>query len=371
MLRSLFIGCLVVVVILIAVAAGFGFYVYRQFQSVFEIPVELDQPSVLVGEGFLSSEVLFSDPGLGSVFQIAPVDFDGDGVQDLVLVGSVAAAILDGSFESKSTITYSQPPNAKVILTDLEPDGTFEFLVRGSWQGPVRVFDHDGTERWSYSGASGIDDAAAGDVDGDGDLEVVVGMNGGGGIHLLDSDGSVLWTQSDGNVWRVETLSPQSGTRLDIVHSNAAGQITVRSATGQILSQMSPGPYFSDFSKTEWIDLEGNDQLLLAEDDQIWVFDRAGKTLAQWKAPLAGGLGEVEGRWIDFSGRDSALFACLVTFDTWGRSILYLFDSDGTILYQEVLGTACYSIEKLDGALLLGGNGELLRYRVTEADTGP
>ncbi|MCB9767358.1 MAG: hypothetical protein H6752_04120 [Candidatus Omnitrophica bacterium] len=372
MLRAIFIGCLIVVAAVVLLALGASYYVYRQYQSVFEIPAQLEEPSVLVGEGLLSSEEVFSDPSIGWIYEITKVDFDQDGAEDMVLVGSSGAAILNESLEVQQKVLYEEPisSQAKVTLTDLEVDGSYEFLVRGSWDSPVKVLDADGKERWNYTGTFGIDDAAAGDIDGDGDREVVVGMNGGGGVHLLDSDGSVLWTQPDGNVWQVDFVSSNSGEGLDIVHSNAAGQITIRNASGSVVLQSSPGAYFSDFNKIEWFGLEGDDQLLLAEDDKIWVFDLGGKVLATWDAPLAGTLGEVAGVLIQFTGQEAKHFACLVNFSSWGRSILYLFDADGKLLYQEVLAQPSHAIMEKDGDLLVGTGGALRRYRLEDGPNG-
>jgi hypothetical protein len=60
-----------------------------------------------------------------------------------------------------------------------------------------------------------------------------------------------------------------------------------------------------------------------------------------------------------------------VNFSSWGRSILYLFDAEGKLLYQEVLAQPSHAIKEKDGDLLIASGGELRRYRLSAVSDLP
>ena len=194
----------------------------------------------------------------------------------------------EGQITSSVSILSS---TAHLDFLDVDGDGTFEFLNRGGsgWQ-EASLIDASGRTLWMCNRGPGVNDMASGDLDGDGLAEFVVGYNGGGGVHLLDGNGLQKWQQSDGNVWHVEIVDTDGDGSPEIVHSNTAGQITVRDATGQAIGQVNPGPYFSDFSLCRWPTNDDPSRLLLAEDGQIWLFDFDGTTVAQFDAPNSGSL---------------------------------------------------------------------------------
>lgn len=332
---------------------------------------------VPVGNGLLSSRICFSDPSLREIWDIQEVNFDANGSLDLVIVGSAGAAVLDRAFKPIEQITFHDRAFAKVKLVDLEHNGHYEFLVRGSsttgiglsWDCPVIVFDRDGSRMWSYRSVAGVNDAAAADIDGDGQDEVVVGMNTGGGIKLLNHNGSELWSKPDANAWRVETLSSQSGHGLDIVSSNASGELTLRDAAGEVIRRIKPGAYLRKFSKTKWFGLEGNDQILAIQTGKILVIDPLGKTLASWNAPLAGSSGEPVGTPVKLSG-EKDYYACLVTFDDWNRSILYMYEEDGTLVYQEIFGSGAGCLFPFNGSLLVGFPGKVMMFEMAKPVQG-
>ena len=67
-------------------------------------------------------------------------------------------------------------------------------------------------------------------------------------------------------------------------------------------------------------------------------------------------------------------FAAIVVFQNWRASILYVYGPDRKLLYQEVIGDTCQSIEAVprDGAdvddLLLGGTVTVWKFVATEPE---
>ena len=209
-------------------------------------------------------------------------------------------------------------------------------------------------------------------MDNDGVVEFVVGHNGGGGVRLLDRNGEEKWRQPDANVWHVEVVDTDGDGVLEIVHSNAEGQITIRDANGQVLNRANPGPYLSDFSLCRWPTNSDPLRLLLAEDDQVWLFDFDGATVASFSASKAGSDGEARGTLVSFKESQRPHLAVLVDRDNLDRAILYVYDSTGTLVFEEIIGESCAALAAtpLDetGAevLLIGGHGMVWEYRLQD-----
>ena len=108
-------------------------------------------------------------------------------------------------------------------------------------------------------------------------------------------------------MWHVDLVDKKQDGRLEIVNSNAAGQIRVRDRQGKILSQAKPSSYFSEFSLCRWPTLKDRVYALMwAEDKTIRLFDFDGKMayLYDCYKSLATGIAEhatavrARGAWI-------------------------------------------------------------------------
>jgi hypothetical protein len=255
-----------------------------------------------------------------------------------------------------------------VDIIDVDGDKTCEYLNRGGGWQDVSLIDHNGNSIWTYGGMPGVNDIAAGDIDGDDTLEFVAGFNGGGGVRLLDRTAKEKWKQNDGNVWHVELVDTDGNGSLEIVHSNAGGQITVRDTKGTIIRQSNPAAYFSSFSLTPWTTKNGKQYALLAQDDTIWVFDFYGKIITQYNAPLSGSLGHARGVPIKINSAKPEFFAVVVVHSSWDKSLLYIYGQDNSLAYQEIIPEACESIASIPidstdkEALLVGCNGKVWKY---------
>ncbi len=373
-MKKFLIGCsLVLGIVTITIIVG-GLFAYWYFISPFisrmaEMPNELKTPGILVGSDFISKEIFIQDARLGTITDITLGQFDPSPGFEIGIVGSKGALLLDETINVKSSIMFALRAG-HVDIIDVEGDNTCEYLDRGGGWQDVSLIDHKGNSVWTYGEMPGVDDLCAGDVDGDGVLEFVVGFNGGGGVRLLDKNGKEIWEKPDGNVWHVELVDTDGDESLEIVHSNAAGQITVRDRQGKIISQAKPAPYFSDFSICRWPSKKDRKYALLAEDDTIWILDFDGKAAAQFDAPMAGTLGEARGVPIKIESDKPEYFAVIVEFGHWEKSILYIYSPDNVLVYQEIIPEACASIASLSldvtgkETLLVGGNGKVWKYSI-------
>lgn len=349
----------------------------------FKRPEELQKPGIFHGKGqfqrisFFQTSFLrrFLGHGtLGVVSDIASHQSSPKSVPDLVLVGQHGAVFLGPDRKIKKRIDFkvSKYDTDRVILVDIEGDGLPEFLNRGTITSAVILFDSNGAVRWRYEPDRGINDAAAGDVDGDGKAEIVVGSGGSLGVVLLNAEGKRLWRREDGNVWDVEMADVDGDSRAEILHSNAGGELTIRNADGEVmLRRRTANRYFSDFSLTKWGEERVPKHLVTSRDGFIYILSLDGKLVKELHAPRGEGAGEVMGTTVYFQD-PRVTYATLVNYGHWGRSVLYIHDMEGNLLYQEIFRGNCGALvalrEEENEYLLVGCEDNVWKYssNVTE-----
>jgi FG-GAP-like repeat len=336
-----------------------------------ERPRELADPGVVHGAGALVKRRFLQEKGLGEVTAISARPRPPGRGTVLTIVGSRGAVIADSLGRVERRVAFGAPGFGKcldrmeaILGRDGDPVG---FLSRGSWACPTAWLDPQGRVLWRYGGSQGVDDTAVGDLDGDGRLDFVVGFNGGGGVHRVDASGRKVWSEPDGNVWRLALLDTDRDGRLEIIHSNAEGRLTIRDPAGRVVRRVNPPIYLSHFSLVRW---PGADvpALLQMEDERIVVLDIAGATVASLPAPRARTTLDAVGTPVRARADQAEFFAVVGTYSPWKRSVLYVHAPSGALLYEEILPDVCAGVAALpalDGgpeSLLLGCDGLVWRY---------
>jgi len=229
----------------------------------------------------------------------------------------------------------------------------------------------------------GVDDSVSGDIYGDGKLSMVIGLNGRGGLVLVNREGRTVWKKKEGNVWHVETMDTNGDGRDEILHSNAPGQLLVRNANGDVIAEYLPGHYIADFTLTRWAEEQRPTHILVPTTEGregssksiFVVLDAKGKTVAQLESPLDDLLNKTKGTSVRY-GKGAEYFAVLQNNSAWERSMLLLYDKDGQIVYQEILGDSCLGIAAVPQEdaerLLIGCAGRIWEYSpVPQTNAGP
>lgn len=355
--------------LLIALLIFGGLFVYR-FRRVLssagkfrKVPDELKVAKIVRGADLFSKVALFTEPDLGVI-----TDFGERANHELVVIGQNGAAFLtDGRSFSRSI--HFERCNSDVVPVEL---GDGAFLCRGTWNTNTMLFDVEGKTLWSYGGGlNGIDDAAAGTLGPDDSKRVVVGFNGDGGVRLLSSEGKELWKQDDGNVWHVAIATAADKSGNVILHSNARGQLTVREAGGNVLGRYTPEIYLSSFAMIAWGDDPDLNKLLASEESYIYVLTTKGKTIVRLPAPGSAAMAQPKGTRVHFSA-SMPYFAGLLRYFLWNRSLLYIYDDQNRLVYQEILDHDCDGLHAVPGKngtenLLLGCEGSVWKYSQLES----
>jgi len=373
MIRQILRAVFVTIAVGIGVLVVGGFLVYQfLIKPIFITPEDLNTPRVVVDSDLLSKKIFVEDLRLGMVTDIVLEELDGRGGREIGIAGRKGALFLSTTGKVKSSVMFSST-TSHVDIIDVEGDGVCEFINRGGYRGDTRdasLLDHNGKTLWTYGGSPAINNMCAGDIDGDGIAEFVAGFNGGGGVHLVDEKGERRWRQPDGNVWHVELVDTNGDGNIEIVHTNVGGRINVRDKDGNIISRASSDSHFTDFSICKWPSKDDREYVLHCEKNKIGLYDFDGEAVAGFDAPNCSRYGHARGVLVKTERGEPEYLAVLAEFRHWKRALLYLYDSAGELVYQEILPDACASIAviPLKGSetdtILVGGEGKVWEYGV-------
>ncbi len=366
MMQRIFLWAALVLSIALLGGGIFVVYKFRQIKRLYQIPAmpeEIKTARVVSGGDRFSKEAFYAAPVLGVITDIRQNKSHG-----IVIVGLHGAAFLteDGAVRKRVDFN-SEDCDSEVTLVEL---GSGSFLCRGNWNTDVMLLDSGGKTLWSYGGHSGrdhgIDDATAGELGKDGLKGVVVGLNGDGGVRLLSSEGKELWKREDKNVWHVEIVAADKKLGNVILHSNANGDLTTRDVNGNIVGHYKPDIRVFHFSLTGWGDDPRLDKLVAADKDFIYVMSAQGSTITHLPAPGNAGITYPKGTPVHFS-KNTPYYAGLLGHYEWTRSLLYIYDEENRLVYDEVLDRNCdalYAVPGKNGTedLLLGCDGSIWKY---------
>lgn len=378
MLRKILIGSAIFMAVVVASAAFLYHKASRTFEEIEAAQAEgqkLLQPRIVLGERAFARRPFYEAEGVGNISEMRvgwPADREG---ASIAVVGGEGVDFLDGTAKLEKQVRFEVQQFGPVTVARLNSAGEYGYLTRDqSWSAPATFFDKDGHVSWRSNGSwPGVNDSVSGDVYGDGQLSVAVGFNGHGGVELLDSQGKRMWKKDEQNVWHMEMLDTNGDGRDEILHSDAAGKLLVRSGQGDVIARYVPDSYVSWFSLTRWEEESRPTHILVPTTVNragcckpiFLVLDAGGKTVAERESPLGNLMNEFEAVPLHL-GKDGNYFAIVGSNRSRERSILLIYDRDGKIVYQEILDATCPSIttlqEKKDERLLIGCTNKIWEY---------
>lgn len=334
------------------------------------VPPHLSEAKVFVREIDLQKADFASLDTVGEISDIKPAP-DG---KSIAVAGSQGAVYLNKTGKIGHTVMYRA--EGKVLLNEVvlvapnSNTGKFKFLDRGSWGRGSCLLNENGEQVWRANEKDGVDDTAYGLLSDNPAGRFVVGYNGDGGVSLLDEGGKELWNRPDGNVWHVEITEKADSGSGRIIHSNAGGEVTIRSGNGEIVSRGRAPFYFSDFSLCRWPHERSEQCLLGTADGFVWLLEQSGKEIARFPIPVNGLFGEVHGTSVRFASAGPSYLASVIYWKNWNRAIFCVHDQSGKLVFEEVFTKPVRTIALTHtngggrNAVLIGGGGVLLKYEL-------
>lgn len=385
-------GCLLIIILV--VVAGYLFVsrvITPTIRNTVQAPPELSTPRVIQGADAIAKNEALSDSRLGSVSDIHLGTFDPNAGNGIAVAGSAGALFLSSDLKPKAYVSFGGSSStgypgysgmsSRIRIVEVDGDNSCEFLSsEGTWAHEFKVLDHNANTLWSYSSSgrnSGIDSISPGDIDGDGMMEFAVGFNGNDGLRLVDSKGSERWQQSGGNIWHVEIADIDGKGKPRIIHSDAAGQLTVRDAKGEFVRSLGTGvsgrqvsfsTITAKFTVCRWPKTNSPERVVVPSGSNLTILDEKGVQIASFTEPTLGMMTEVAAIPVQLKAGKPAYLATLVTSQMWDRTALSIFTAKGTCIYREALPCSTTALAVLPTAkngaeaLLVGGENRMWKY---------
>lgn len=422
---SVLFGCAVV---LLAGVVVYKFVVAPFFVGR-EPPPELRETKIIIGADFLTKSEFHhaskSSPWgdllnpdklknrLDSIGDVATGQLDGKPGLDIGLVGRFGVTLLDTKGAVKERIDYQFEKETITLgpfkserqrdsfrtmrLVDVEGDGVFEVLGCDGLDGAV-LFNHQGQvlfSRGQYKeGEASIQGVAAGDVDGDGALEFVAswGYEPWTGVELFDRYGNSRWRREEEFMTgQLEVVDVNGDGQAEIVQEDGL-RLRIRNAQGEVINQVGMPVYLWHLSLCARPDGQGPPQNLAVREGSLWLIDLDGKAFSKFSAPLSEiklekpremampGTSDplvfdteqvyrAKGVWVRLKNDQPKYLAVVANFSVLDRSLFYVYDERGELVYHEILPEQCKAVVTLppedeggSEAVLVSGGKTIWRY---------
>lgn len=226
---------------------------------------------VILGEGLLKADTLFSQAKLGTVTAIEILENDSLPTQILV-VGTKGASFINEKGEELNYIPFEygdRPMGLGDVLPVFKGDRIMYFNRGGGW-GPVSFHDQNGKKLWEFSNSP--DDAALINLDGDADYEFIVGKDD--GLFAFNKTGEQIWREDCEHVTCVGVFE-ENGVPY-IIH-NDFDTILIRSIDGKLIRKAIV-PILNAYS-FEIDEYKGEQAIFSKINGKFYVCDLYGKEL--------------------------------------------------------------------------------------------
>jgi hypothetical protein len=337
-----------------------------------DTPYEARKVGVKKGADFLKESIFLKDSRLGTICDIVQGQLNLNAGSEIGVTTYSRVFFLDREANIRSFMAFN--PTAQLKIIDLENDGNCEYLATRIYEG-ISLIDHQGNVLWEYNQkiydlpryprGSSIDRAIAGNIGRTGIWKFAV-LYHWTGISLIDKYGVKNWEQLISGADSVQFVDVHNDGNVNIVIGSSQ-KITIMDSEGKIVSQKNAPYQWYELSICKWPTKNDQDLVLFSGDKIIHLIDFDGNSIMQFSAPGCT-TGPVKGVLVKLKiGEPEYLAVLAELFPT--RWALYVYDPQGTLVYQRVFSEQCSSIAAVSlddsGAetLLVGSVGKIWQYR--------
>lgn len=279
----------------------------------------------------------------GSITDVAVLDLNGDGVNEIIVSieprdarGEVAAVFgvnkrgelledwnQDTTTRDNKAIGFSYSIHA----ADLDGDGLGE-IVLGCKNNKIYVLDGQDQIKWTFDADNPVYYVYSGDIDSDGSLEVV-GLSkkyGSARIYALDKTGKLKWDYAvDGGVYmasknNIEAVDLEGDGKLEVVVGGYNG-VSVLSDGGE-LRWTQPTQQVVTVVRALDLDGDGVREVLAGANPFVYAFEADGRL--RWKGGVNTTVSSLFGGDLDGDGSVEVLAGAsgfIHVFDKVGRTV--------------------------------------------------
>jgi len=322
-----------------------------------------DQLGILKGEHFLTKSLYYEGYFIGGVRLVQSLPD-----KKVAIFGQKDGVILNVKNNTlKAAVAFQRKAVLKPEIVDVENDGRFEIMLRGSGYGDVGLLDYNGKTLWIYKPDKKLPSKSmvSGDLDRDGRLEFYAATHN--GLHRLDYKGRKIWeVEVENRMDSVAVYDPgKNGVPL-VITICFNGQIQFRNCNGQLVREIKPKIKFRDLQLINW---PTSGHILAKSGKSIYILDFNGKTIFKYTPKY--GFNNFCGTGVKLSDNQNPYLAVITaarsrTF----RQLLSIFSPDGKLVYQEVLKkgptlcTISSDSSKSEHLLVGDGTGNVWEYRL-------
>ena len=370
MMRKKLIGCatvLTVVLCLIASFLAFEYFHNDTFSSLINtiwphVPTVLKRPRIVLGEGFMAKKTFIGASGISWVTDIVKPTLE-ESSSDLMVIGKAGLIRIgqDGHINNKKLFFFSDPDrrsNAPRPLEGdygpvhvLEDDSKSQLMLvsEGSIDGSIMV-QADGGIRWRFGDSLGVDSLSPIDWSGNG-YQFVVDYSDKKGIDIIDADGQNLGRIFNDHASSVKVIDIGE-SKKGAAFSDELGRLVVIDLKGKVLGKYKLPFSLTRFSLCNYSPVGDGQYGLAIEHGKIWLFDFNGTVQAIYQAPFSEGFSDARAARVKLKETEPEYLAVVANY-LLIRSMFYLFDAKGNLVFQEVLFGPSYLVSGLPKSLLL------------------
>jgi len=269
---------------------------------------------------------------------------------DLVVVSKVGAMFVDPDGKMKERISFraddgesnnSHRRNSRVahsfIKSVIFKRQLYGYVTDTTLIDGTIFINKDGTVAWRFAEGKSVQNAKAVEQSNSDAPEYVVSYGAENGIDLVDSNGRKIKRIADDRAYSLQTIRLKSANEPVIAYLDSGTEhLFVRNLTGEKLRDFKLPFPFAIFVTCRYPSKDGEYRGLVLKDEKLWIFDFDGNVIATPDAPLSDKLSDVRATTVKVKENEAEYLAVTATFDI-RRTVFFLYDSNGNLVYQEIL----------------------------------